>query len=127
MNLTAKQLAFCNAILDGKGPSEAYRTAGYYVGSPKVVSVKAQEVQNHPLVQQYIQEQRERLEDKRLLSREEKRRWLAKVVRKGVGRLDRLKAVEIDNRMAGHNAPERVEITDIGDLMERIRKDSPKP
>lgn len=125
--LTGKQRAFCHHILDGKSPSEAYRLAGYANTNARIMPVNAQKTLKHPAVAAFIAQERQRLDDRRLMSREEKRNFLASIVRKGKGKLDPLKAIEIDNRMAGHNAPEKVEITDIGDLMQAIRSSAPKP
>ena len=127
--LTAKQEAFAQAIVDGKRPSEAFRLAyPDQKASPKIVSVKAAQAQNHPTIAGRIAELRGMLTKKKTLERDEKRLLLAATVR-GTKELSdaQMKAIEIDNKMAGHNEPEQLKVTGLGSLLQKIRQSAPKP
>jgi hypothetical protein len=39
----------------------------------------------------------------------------------------RLKAIEIDNKMAGHNEPEQLKVTGLGSILQKIRTSARKP
>ncbi len=109
-SLSPKQIAFADAILDGMGPSAAYRHAGYFATEPQLVAVKAQEVMRSALIQKYIADGREKLERGKTLTRLEKRRTLRSIAlstKHDAG--DRIRAIQVDNLMTGDNKPIRVE------------------
>lgn len=121
--LTPKQLAFANAILEGTGPSDAYRKAGYATGSPAVVSVKAQEVLKHPDVAAYIAAGKAKTAAQAEMTRNDKLRALEDTIR-GTKRLDsaQIKALEVHNLMTGDNAPQEVNVFGLSDLLAVVRK-----
>lgn len=130
--LTGKQEAFAQAIVDGKGPSEAYQVAGYSVrAGAKVVSVKAAEVGRVAAVIARIAELRAKVTGAKTLDRVKKRELLAAFVLKDETKKDltieQLRAMEIDNRMAGHNEPDKVNVFGLSDLLRQIRSTSRKP
>jgi hypothetical protein len=126
--ITAKQEAFANYVASGLPPSESYRRAYNTKGSPAVVSVKAAELKRNPLVAAFITRFQEENRQTRLWERVDKRRLLAQVM--GDPDMDtgrKLEAIKIDNAMTGDDAPQKVEVTGIGDLIDLIRKKAPKP
>ena len=130
--ITAKQEAFAQAIVAGKGPSEAYRSAYAMQGSARVVSVHAQDVLRHWLVAARIKELRDRAARPAILSRQAKLERLARAISEQVTKKNQLtpeqiRAIEIDNRMQGHNEPEQLKVTGLGSVMQKIRRDAPKP
>lgn len=120
--LTPKERVFADAILDGKGPSEAYRIAYDTKASGKVVSVNGAKVQKRPHVSKYIAEERLRARNRRFLTREKKRGILAEIAEKKTAKnSDKIKAIEVDNRMTGDDAPQKVEVFGLADLMKLVR------
>lgn len=133
MKLTPKQEAYAQARVDGKGPSEAYRLAYATRASAAVVSVAAQKVEKHPTVLARMASLRALLDTALTLGRTEKREILARMVRpakpgeKVQLTNEQLKAVEIDNKMAGHNEAEKLNVDGIGELVQMIRRGAAKP
>lgn len=133
--ITAKQEAFAQAIVDGKGPSQAHNLAYRSKGSPKRVSIMAQAVLNHPAVVARVTELRNRITTSKTLERTEKRELIARILREektaqgqAVGPGDMRAFLEVDNKMAGHNAAEEIKVEANWDAwLEKIRKDAPKP
>jgi hypothetical protein len=132
---TAKELAFAKATVDGSPPSQAYRIA-YHTQkcSAHVVSVAAQGILNRPVVVAEIARLRALAETPKTLSRQRKRELLAKqiedeITQKGqaLAAADIHRALEIDNRMAGHNEPDPIKIEGLGSLLQKIRKEAKKP
>lgn len=140
IQLTPTQEAFAQAIVDGHGPSDAYRKAGYSNSSPKLVSIAAAKIQRHPAVKARIADLRARLTNRKTLERVEKREMLATFIRAKIEKVpehlgpgviifsrEQLSALEIDNRMAGHNEAEKLKVTGMGSVLQKIRRDAPKP
>lgn len=108
--MTAKQIAFAEAILDGKPPSQAYASAYVPNRNPAVTKVRAQEVLKHPLVAAYIAKGREKLAKAKLLTRTKKREILFSIASSKTAKAgERVKAIEVDNAMTGDNKPVRIE------------------
>ena len=123
--LTPKQRAFADALLEGLAPSEAYRRAYPAKGSPKVVSVKAAEVKRHPAVQFYMRKQQAKLDQKKGMFRDEKRATLAAIARDpNATTAERIKAIVVDNQMSGHASPVRVEKFGLSELLTMVRQRS---
>lgn len=126
--LTSKQLNFAEAILNGTGPSEAYRGAYSTKASARVVSVQAQKVLNHPAVAAYIAKGRQQSKARAQMSRDDKLAVLEDTIR-GTKKLDpvQIKAVEVHNVMTGDNAPQEVNIFGLADLLTLVRTKARKP
>lgn len=108
--LTPKQLAFAEAILDGKTPSDAYRAAYDTSGTPATVKVSASRILAHPAIAEYVAKGREKMAKARLLSRTKKREILFTIACNSKARAaERVKAIEVDNAMTGDNKPVRIE------------------
>lgn len=130
--ITPKQEAFAQLIVDGNPPSKAFRIAYDSKASVKVVSIMAQRVLKHHLVIRRCQELQSKAEAARTLGRIRKREMLARMLVRPLGQSgslsrEQLKAIEIDNVMAGHNEPEKIEVSGVGELVDMIRREAPKP
>lgn len=124
--MTAKELAFANAIIAGQGPSEAYATAGYTITSnPRTSARGAQRTLNRPEVQAHIQKARDKLTAKALLTRERKREILGDLAENAkLKPLERVAAIKADNEMTGDNAPIKVNHSGMAEVMDAVRKAS---
>ena len=126
--LTPKQRAFADALLEGLASSKAYRRAYPAKGSPKVVSVKAAEVKRHPAVQSYMRKQQAKLDRTKGLTRQRKRQKLCEIVHDpNSSTSDVIKAIQADNRMCGDDRPEPTETFGMSDLLAKIRQRSKQP
>lgn len=125
MACTPKQRTFANALAEGVGPSEAYRQAYNTRARDSALSSKAAKAQRSPQFQAYLRALVAQMEHRRFLTRDRKREKLAKIVEDGAERTaDRLKAIEVDNVMTGDNAPQKVEVFGLGELLAAVRKKS---
>ncbi len=123
MNLTPKQQAFADAILKGLQPSAAYRSAGYADASVAVVSVRAQEYLKKPNVRRYLSDQRRKLEEKSILSKQAILEKLSEIAcDKEATNTDKIRAMERFAKMLGYDAPQKIEAKVEGSLLYRIRK-----
>ncbi|MCU0751548.1 MAG: hypothetical protein MUC40_00695 [Akkermansiaceae bacterium] len=148
---------FADLLLAGKKAGDAYKLAGLKAGTVHSAHASASKLKRRPDVAAYLEAVQTAAATKAVLSIEEKRAFLARVVRTRFAVLDprdandengdliasfsesetetsrtmrvekynALKAIEIDNKMAGHNAAEQVEHSASGDLaalMLRIRQ-----
>lgn len=126
--LTAKQEAFCQRIADGKTQVDAYLSAYDWKGKKAGSEKKACELAALPAVAARITQLRERASTSRTLLRVEKREMLADTARGTKALTDvQMKAIEIDNKMAGHNEPEKLKVEGMGSLLQKIRRTAPKP
>ena len=111
--LTPPQLVFAKAILDGMSQGKAYKAA-YPHTTDKAALSNGSRLIRTDCVREYIDSCRQKQETAETLTRTRKREFLAGVV---AGNADReltplqLQAIAIDNKMAGHDAPERVEVS----------------
>lgn len=129
--MTAKELAFANAVIAGHGPSAAYRLAGYAEGDAERVAKRAQVILHRPHVQVMVMGARDKATAKATLSREKKLELLsgrALAAGEDGKKLDQvgIKAIEVHNLMTGDNAPEEVNVFGLGDLLTLVRKRSRK-
>lgn len=123
--LTGKQRAFAECILNGMRPAQAYREAYKSNMTPAATSVEAQRTLRVPHVAHFIETERAKMDAAALLTRVEKRKHLATIVRNGKGRAgDRIRAIEVDNAMTGDNAPQKVEVFGLAELMKLVRSGS---
>ena len=108
--LNLRQEKFCEIIVTGVSAKEAYLRAGYK-GAGNTAEVTACRLLRNPKVKARIAELRKTETKNYLMTRDEKRQVLADIVRDETVKMsDRLRAVEIDSKMAGHFEPDRVEI-----------------
>lgn len=131
--MTSKEEAFALGIIKGLGPSAAYEAAGYAKCNPNVTAVAGQRIMNRPAVSARIAELRNKAAGPLILTRQRKLEKLARMI-DAVGDVpgaqlsgDQLKALEIDNKMQGHNEAEKLLVTGIGSLMQKMRLQARKP
>lgn len=121
--LTNKQEAFAQAIADGMDQSKAYHSA-YAVKTNNrfTVTRKAHEIAHLGHVANRIAELKGQLADSKLLNRLRKREILCDVAEDvEQPAQNRIKAIEADNRMTGDDAPQKVEVFGLNDLMKLVR------
>lgn len=130
--LTAKEAAFAQAIVAGKTQADSYRGAYSTKAKPEVIAVAANRVANRARVIHRITELRNLAAKPSLLTRTRKLEKLAAMVETVMASKqqltpDQLKALEIDNKMQGHNEAEKIKVSGLGGLLQKIRASSPKP
>ena len=102
--LTAKQEKFVQNIIEGMSQADAYRSAGYNCKkmSNNAIWHEASQLMDNPKVAQRVQELREQLEDKAIMTAKERLKWLTEVIQSEREKTDtKLKAVDIMNKMQG--------------------------
>jgi len=144
--LTGPQKRFCLGIAEGLSQKDAYLKA-YPKSAKKSAEAAGSRLLSNVKVQQEVARLQKQVEEKSVLTRLEKRQFLARVVRADIASLDRSSdlvdewsetttqsggsekikmvskatAIQIDNRMAGHEAPEKVELTASEGLISLLR------
>lgn len=123
LGLTAKQLGFCNALLDGSTVIAAYTSNYNNKGKKDYLRQHATKVHHNPNVQAYLKAQREKLAAKSQVTRVHKLAALSKMILdEKAPTLHRIKAIEVHNVMTGDNAPEQVNVFGLSDLLALVRK-----
>lgn len=101
--LTAKQEKFVQNIIQGMSQADAYRSA--YPNqkmSDKSVWETASKLMTNPKVVSRLNELRDKLASESIMSAQERMEWLTQIIKdKDEGTNDKLKAVDILNRMSG--------------------------
>jgi hypothetical protein len=144
--LTDQQKRCLRNIADGMSRADAYMDA-YPKSKRASARANVARLIAKDNAWQYLEECRQKVEDESVLSRKEKRQFLALVVRTPISELEdssilvhereehhgqngsrvsvkmmaKDKAIAIDNLMAGHNAPEKVEHSADESLVEMLR------
>ena len=138
--LSPQQLKFCKYMADGLSNGQAYLKAYNGVKDVNTASASATRLLKNVKVADRIKDLQQKSEAKDVLTRQEKRKFLAQVVRTNVEELteeenkhliqertrtitpnggkkevlkmpSKMEAIKLDNLMAGDNEPEVVEIT----------------
>ena len=100
--LTAKQEQFVQNIIKGMNQAEAYRAAYSTKNmSGNAVWCEASKLADNPKVAQRLRDLREQLAGDAIMTAKERLQWLTCVVRGKEKTADKLKAVDIMNRMQG--------------------------
>lgn len=117
-----KHRQFVKEYLSGLKPVDAYMAAFEEADVQKAYRGSYRLMRNRE-IRAEITRLQGKIDDLWLLTREEKRAILAKIIldEDGMKVTDRLKALEVDNRMAGHEAPVEVHATGIEGLIASIR------
>lgn len=121
--MTPKQEAFSQAVADGMDNSSAYRHA-YNVRTTNnnTIAKKAWKIAHTPVVFARVEALKKEVSDGRLLQRVGKRVILCEIAEdKEQQAQNRIKAIEVDNRMTGDDAPQKVEVFGLTDLMRLVR------
>lgn len=110
VKLTAKQEAFCQAIADGMGQADAYRTA-YDAEDMKDETIypHASRLMKNDKVAARIAELRSEVQEKQLWSREMSIKALVAAYKEGSGSV-KVAAVKELNAMHGYNEPTRLNV-----------------
>lgn len=101
--LTGKQERFVQGILGGLSQSDAYRAA-YDTRNMRreTIWTKASQLARQEEVRQRIMELRQRIANDTIMSTRERMEWLTALIRgDGPGNADKLKALDIMNKMDG--------------------------
>ncbi len=127
--LSGKQEAFASLIADGETGSNAYRQSYHSAGKTTVVAVEATRLASKPKVAARIVALRQKSTDARCATRIEKRLILARIMcDKSIPIAARIAAIQVDNRMAGHDQPELSAMDDpLAELLAKIRRTVAKP
>lgn len=111
VKLTAKQEAFCQAIADGLGQADAYRSA-YDAEGMKDISIYplASKLMKNDKVAARIAELKAQVQEKQLWSREMSIKALIQAYRQGTGAV-KVSAVKELNAMHGYNEPAKFNVS----------------
>jgi phage terminase small subunit len=108
--LNIRQERFAELVAGGENATRAYIKAGYKV-SDTVAAVNGMKLLRKAQVKAHIAELRKPQTRKTLLTKERKRELLREMAESGGNKMqDRLRAIEIDAKLAGHFEPDRTEI-----------------
>lgn len=122
--LNPKQKIFVQELVQHGNQRRAYTKAYNTQGrSANSIDSCATKLLSNAKVQAYKQKLEENAESDATLSRHEKRAELATIVRDKTGQVsvqDKIKAIVEDNKMEGHNAPEKVETVHQVDMSQVI-------
>lgn len=101
--LTEKQEKFVQNIIQGMSQADAYRSAYSTKNmSGNAIWCEASKLMDNPKVSQRLKQLRDQLADSAIMTAKERLQWLTGIIRsekEGTG--DKLKAVDIMNRMQG--------------------------
>ncbi len=108
--LTAKQEAFAQAIADGMGQADAYRTA-YDADKMSANNIysKASVLMSDGKVAERVAQLKAQLQSKQLWSREMSVKALVQAYKEGNGSV-KVSAVKELNAMHGYNAPQKIDL-----------------
>jgi hypothetical protein len=130
-DLNIKQQRFAEFVVSGETATHAYMRAGYKV-TEKVARTNAARMLANAHVKAYIAKLRAPDTAKAVLTKDEKREMIAKLVRKKLTVSDLVKLLAEDSRLAGHYEAERIEVETgpitldtIKEIASRVRGQSP--
>lgn len=104
--ITSKQQAFIRDVVQGMGPSAAYKKHYKTARNWKAQSVatEASRLLNMPHIKEEVDRLKAEADETAIASREDRLRFLTEVMMSTKNELrDRIKAVEVMNRMSGDN------------------------
>ena len=120
--LTVRQERFCEFIIAGESQTESYLQAGWKV-TRKSARVNASELLAKPNIKEKIAELRAPQTRKALLSKDRKREILQALAESASQKTqDRLRAIEIDAKLAGDFAPDQVVVETGPKTLEAVRE-----
>ncbi len=123
--LTDRQIKFCQLVVDGASHSEAYLQSYNNCKSRESASAASGRLLGNVRVQKEIHRLRNLLEKKRGLTRLRKRQILYDIATDSTLAPNlRIQAISTDNKMMGHDEPEKVEMgvsNGLHELLARIR------
>lgn len=100
--LTAKQEEYAKNIVEGMNQADAYRSAYDAENmSDNAIYREASLLADNPKVAQRVKELRDELAKPTILSAQERLEWLSSLVGADAGTTDKLRAIDIMNKMTG--------------------------
>ena len=102
--LNDKQLKFCNLVLDGMKHFKAYQEV-YKADNDATARTNSSKLLIKANIIEYMETQRQKLEDANLMSRHYKRVKLKQIVDNADNDTAIIAAIKLDNEMTGDNAP----------------------
>jgi len=143
--LNSQQLAFCRNVANGKNNTQSYLAAYKGVRSENAAQSAATRLLSNVMVIEKVEQLRHASETKNTLSRQEKREFIAKVLRTNVDELNnpenkhliqertrtmtpgggkkevlkmpsKMEAIKLDNLMQGDNEPEELNVNNTGTI-----------
>ena len=112
---------FARLVFEGMPAYKAYKEAGYKVDSPEVAFAASSRLLSNVKVKNFMDGLRSASDRASVATYEEKRKILSIMMHNHRNsERDRQKAIEIDNKMAGHDAPQVVEVK--GSLIDQLRQ-----
>lgn len=118
MKLTAQHLKYCQLRALGDTRKQDCYMACFPDAKKESAAVLANRLERKDEIKAEIKRLQLKTETPLVLSRQEKREFLASVVRDPQERVgNKTKCIEIDNKMAGHNEPDEVNVTHDGGVM----------
>ena len=132
MKLSDSQRKFCQLVVEGLSHTEAYLKAYARCTSRESASAAAPRLLGNVRVKQEIDRLRAEMENQRGLTRLEKRKILREIAHdKNQPPNIRIQAIATDNKMMGHDEPDRVQVevgsNQVGDLLRQIRSGEDRP
>lgn len=122
VHLTSKQIAFAHYVAEGLTASEAYRRVYSNRGNTNTTKKEAKEIRNHKGVAAYIEQLRRELKAASQLTREDVLATLDRIIcDPDVTPSARVQAVKARNEMTGDNAPVKVNMFGLADLLKLVR------
>lgn len=109
LGLNYRQETFAHLVANNKPAITAYRLAGYNCEPVEHATANASRLTANDRVQELIGWLRRQKLSQHTFTRDAKRRLLYKIGNESQQDANRLRAIEIDNRMTGDDAPVRIE------------------
>lgn len=108
--LTVRQERFCEFVVAGDSLTEAYLKAGWKV-TRTTAKVNGSKLLTNAAIKAKIAELRQPQTRKALMSKDYKRELLRQIAEDSkAGALVKIRAMEVDAKLAGHFEPDRVEV-----------------
>jgi phage terminase small subunit len=120
--LTDRQIRFCQEFIKpGMDQAKALRAAGY---AEQYINVGGRQILKNPAIAAKIEELRKPLEKQYNVSRSKQIERLEGIIEDSERDADKLKAIEIMNKMMGLNEPEKLQVTHVirDDLETKLKK-----
>lgn len=109
--LSIKQQKFCEHIVAGETNAQAYRKAGYAVTNSNSAEACASRLLGKANIRSRIAELRKPQTHRAMMTRDRKRELLREIAENAAKKdVDRIRAIEVDAKLAGHFEPDRQEI-----------------
>ena len=99
--LNAKQEAFIQAIVSGLSQRQAYKQVYKVEYDENAIDINASKLFNSTKVQLRYKELLEKIEEESIMTAKQRMKWLSDLIRDENSNTDKLKAIDILNKMTG--------------------------